>query len=72
MNRHKNDDSGIAVKMLLAQNFFLKKKNYILSIYTIWDGLSLKTISRYCPFKSVIFSAINFALSASASHRLVR
>jgi hypothetical protein len=23
----------------------------ILSIYTIWDGLSLKTISRYCPFK---------------------
>jgi hypothetical protein len=25
---------------------------WILSIYTIWDGLSLKTISRYCPFKS--------------------
>jgi hypothetical protein len=24
---------------------------WILSIYTIWDGLSLKTISRYCPFK---------------------
>jgi hypothetical protein len=23
----------------------------ILSIYTIWDRLSLKTISRYCPFK---------------------
>jgi hypothetical protein len=23
----------------------------ILFIYTIWDGLSLKTISRYCPFK---------------------
>jgi hypothetical protein len=23
---------------------------WILSIYTIWDGLSLKTISRYCPF----------------------
>jgi hypothetical protein len=22
-----------------------------LSIYTIWDRLSLKTISRYCPFK---------------------
>ncbi len=21
------------------------------SVYTIWDGLSLKTISRYCPFK---------------------
>jgi hypothetical protein len=25
------------------------KKNLILSIYTIWDRLSLKTISRYCP-----------------------
>ncbi len=24
---------------------------WILSIYTIWDGLSQKTISRYCPFK---------------------
>ncbi len=23
---------------------------YILSIYIIWDGLSQKTISRYCPF----------------------
>ena len=21
------------------------------SVYTIWNGLSLKTISRYCPFK---------------------
>ncbi len=29
------------------------KKIYILSIYTIWDRLSLKTISRYCPFKSI-------------------
>ncbi len=27
------------------------KKFQILSIYTIWDGLSQKTISRYCPFK---------------------
>jgi hypothetical protein len=27
-------------------------KNFqIPSVYTIWDGLSLKTISRYCPFK---------------------
>jgi hypothetical protein len=23
----------------------------ILTNYTIWDGLSQKTISRYCPFK---------------------
>jgi hypothetical protein len=27
------------------------KSFWILSIYTIWDGLSLKTTSRYCPFK---------------------
>jgi hypothetical protein len=27
------------------------KSFWILSIDTIWDGLSLKTISRYCPFK---------------------
>jgi hypothetical protein len=28
-------------------------KNFfeILTNYTIWDGLSQKTISRYCPFK---------------------
>ncbi len=28
------------------------KKFYVLSIYTKWDGLSQKTISRYCPFKN--------------------
>ncbi len=28
------------------------KKVQILSIYTIWDRLSLKTITRYCPFNS--------------------
>jgi hypothetical protein len=27
------------------------KKFLILSICTIWDRLSLKTISHYCPFK---------------------
>ena len=27
------------------------KKFCVLSIYTRWDGLSQKTISRYCPFK---------------------
>ncbi len=26
----------------------------ILSIYTIWVGLSQKTISRYCPFKRLL------------------
>ncbi len=29
------------------------KKFYVLSIFTRWDGLSQKTISRYCPFKLV-------------------
>ncbi len=24
----------------------------LLSLYAIWDGLSQKTISRYCPFKT--------------------
>jgi hypothetical protein len=27
------------------------KKFLVLFIYTRWDGLSQKTISRYCPFK---------------------
>jgi hypothetical protein len=29
------------------------------SVYTIWDGLSLKTISRYCPFKLFCLSGGN-------------
>ncbi len=29
------------------------KKIEILSIYTIWKRLSLKTIPRYCPFKGL-------------------
>jgi hypothetical protein len=43
--RHKN------VYISVNNNTNLKKI-YILAIYNIWDGLSLKTISRYCPFKS--------------------
>ena len=35
---------------------------WILSIQTIWDGLSQKTISRYCPFKG-------YQLSAAMGHR---
>jgi hypothetical protein len=31
------------------------KKFLILSIYTIWDRLCLKSISRYCPFKAKRF-----------------
>jgi hypothetical protein len=25
------------------------------NIISIWDGLSLKTISRYCPFKGIVY-----------------
>ncbi len=37
----------------------------IISIYTIWDGLSLKTISRYCPFKWIVhmWNILNLYLS---------
>ena len=35
---------------------------WILSIYTIWDGLSQKTLSLYCPFKG-------YQLSAAMGHR---
>jgi hypothetical protein len=31
------------------------KKILILTIYTIWDRVSLKTISRYCPFNALKF-----------------
>jgi hypothetical protein len=39
---------------------------WILSIYTIWDGLSQKTISRYCPFNTVTIGLfyLNFAYTA--------
>ena len=37
---------------IISKNTNTKKKNfYILSNYIIRDGLSQKTISRYCPFK---------------------
>ncbi len=41
---------------------------FILSIYTIWDGLSLKTISRYCPFNGVehIIQTTGYLVFASA------
>jgi hypothetical protein len=41
------------IKMCISQSIIIIKKFkkiYILSIFTLWDGLSLKTISRYCPF----------------------
>jgi hypothetical protein len=44
-------------------NFF-----WILSIYTIWDGLSLKTISRYCPFKAE-FRSMEQSVAGMKLHR---
>jgi hypothetical protein len=44
--RHKT----VYISVHYNKNFKFFK---ILSIYTIWDGLSLKTISRYCHFKSI-------------------
>jgi hypothetical protein len=36
----------------ISENNNMNKKFFlILSNFTIWDGLSQKTISRYCPFK---------------------
>ncbi len=36
----------------ISENNNTNEKNFkILTNYTIWDGLSQKTISRYCPFK---------------------
>ena len=42
-NRHKS-------AYISVNNNTNLKKIYILSIYTIWERLSQKTISRYCPF----------------------
>ncbi len=45
------------------------KKILILSIYTIWNRLSLKTISRYCPFKYQYFIRMNLkSMPQKASH----
>ncbi len=38
----------------ISENTNTNKKIFqILTNYTIWDGLSQKTISRYCPFKQL-------------------
>ncbi len=42
------------------------------SVYTIWDGLSLKTISRYCPFKYLFLIRICGSVNlnyGTGSHR---
>ncbi len=44
---------------------------WILSIYTVWDGLSQKTISRYCPFKDESVSCTNFYVKFSRQKVLV-
>jgi hypothetical protein len=41
---------------------------WIPSVHTIWDGLSLKTISRYCPFKEDIKTFyVDYILSGASS-----
>ncbi len=42
----------------------------ILSFFTIWDGLSLKTISRYCPFKYIYLQADSTVHGKAGQHRL--
>ncbi len=43
----------------------------ILSFFTIWDGLSLKTISRYCPFISTFNLQTDSTVHGEAGqHRL--
>jgi hypothetical protein len=37
------------------------------SVYTIWDGLSLKSISRYCPFKTFLFRYVLYASKSDKS-----
>jgi hypothetical protein len=37
-------------QLIIIQIYFFKDSFYLL--YTIWDGLSRKTISRYCPFNT--------------------
>jgi hypothetical protein len=56
--RHKS------VYISVNKNMNLKK--FILSIYTVWDGLSLKTISRYCPFKQKVTGTFLPLVLASA------
>jgi hypothetical protein len=43
------------------------KKKYILSIHAIWNGLSLKTISRYCPFKLFLSPLIRIVAGSDTS-----
>ncbi len=42
------------------------------SVYTIWDRLSLKTISRYCPFNvDTLFPANNVKLSIRTGNEVL-
>jgi hypothetical protein len=43
-------DIIICISLLIINNTNFKNF-WILSIYTLWDGFSQKTISCYCPFK---------------------
>ncbi len=47
--RHQEAQNCVYPEILITQILIF----YILSIYTTWDGLSLKTNSRYYPFNDI-------------------
>jgi hypothetical protein len=52
------------ITVCLSRLIIIQLLNFlkILSIYIIWDGLSQKTISRYCPFKwiELLWSCVDY------------
>ncbi len=56
LGEHAKRNISVYISVNKNTNFnFLK----IIFIYTIWNGLSLKTNSRYCPFKSFCLRRLN-------------
>ncbi len=56
LGEHVKRNISVNISVNNNTNFnFLK----IIFIYTIWNGLSLKTIARYCPFKSFCLRRLN-------------
>ncbi len=50
---HREDVKRYKTVYISVNNNTNFKFFQILSFFTIWDGLSLKTISHYCPFKYI-------------------
>jgi hypothetical protein len=53
LNTFLSGEISIESVYISVNNNMNNKKKLILSVYPIWDRLSPKTISRYCPFKTV-------------------